>query len=272
VAARLLRGCRALDRAKVGNGIFVLGICMLAIATGCAKKVVRHGIPFDFDKVFVYRAESPPESWKDKGIRLAKDKEFDQAIESFVHHIEEEPQNFFGFNALAVCYKNMGDHSNAMKNFERALEFADSPEDKAKVLANIGNLYFSAQKPQAALGYYKEAASEFEKNPLYLILIARTFVVLNELDRARKVLDSAELIHKDLEKYERDEDRGLGSYLMAYCYAALNEEDKVFQHLENAVKANPDRYIERIRKDVSDEKSLLFTLKDDPRLKRILGA
>ena len=62
-----------------------------------------------------------------------------------------------------------------------------------------------------ALDNYKEAASEFPKDPLYLILIARNLVVLDEYERARKVLATAEKIHKNLEKYERGEDKGLGS-------------------------------------------------------------
>ena len=66
------------------------------------------------------------------------------------------------------------------------------------MLANIGNLYFSAGKPQVALDNYKEAASEFPKDPLYLILIARTFVMLDDHERARKVLAAAEKIHKNL--------------------------------------------------------------------------
>ncbi len=77
-------------------------------------------------------------------------------------------------------------------------------------------------------------------------------------------------MHKNLEKYERDEDKGLGSYLMAHCYLALNEEEKVFQHLENALKANADKYTSRIESDISDEKNLLYTLKEDPRLKKLL--
>jgi tetratricopeptide (TPR) repeat protein len=255
----------------LGRAGLLGALCLLALTVGCAKKLARHGIPFDLDRVFDNRFVTKQEDWREKGVRLAKEKGFSEAIEAFVRHVEEEPENFFGFNALAVCYKNLGDHSNAMKNYERALEFADSAEDRAKVLANIGNLYFSADKPQVALGYYKEAAAEFDKNPLYLIFIARTFVVLNDNDRARKVLASAEQVRKDLEKYERDEDKGLGSYLMAYCYAALSEEEKVFQHLENALKANPERYVGRIEQDITDEKNLLFTLKDDQRLRKMLN-
>lgn len=203
-------------------------------------------------------------------MRLAKDKDFDQAIDAFKRYVVKEPEDFFGFNAIAVCYKNIGDHTLAMKNFERALEFAETAEDRAKVLANIGNLYFSADKPQVALGYYREAAGESQKNPLYLVFIARTFVAMDEPDRARKVLVQAERMHKDLAKYERDEDRGLGSYLMAYSYLALNDEDRVYRYLENALKVNPEKYAARLEKDISDEKSLFYTLKDEPRLRKAL--
>jgi tetratricopeptide (TPR) repeat protein len=248
----------------------VAGICAAMMVGGCGKKPVGQGIVFDLDKVFTGRPSPALENWKEKGVRLAKDKNFGEAVEAFKNHVQEDPENFFGFNALAVSFKNMGDHSQAMKNYERALEFVDSAEERAKVLANIGNLYYSANKPQAALGYYKEAAAEFDKNPLYLVLIARTFVTLDEYDRARKVLTEAQKIHKNLDKYERDEDRGLGSYLMAYSYAALSEEEKVFTYLENALKTNPGKYVKRIEEDLSDEKSLLYTLKDDPRLQELL--
>jgi tetratricopeptide (TPR) repeat protein len=137
-------------------------------------------------------------------------------------------------------------------------------------LANIGNLYFATNKPQAALGYYKEAAGEFEKNPLYLILIARTFLVLNEPDRARKVITSAEENLRGLKTYERDEEKGLGYYLLGHCFAALGEEDKVLKYVEMALKANPDRFVPRVGKESHDHQSLFYTMKDHPDLRKLL--
>jgi tetratricopeptide (TPR) repeat protein len=252
----------------LGGLLLVLGV-MLATG-GCGKKITKTGVPFELDAVFQGKLPALKTSPKERGIRLAKERNFQEAIEAFTQHVLEEPENFSGFNALAVCYKNMGDHANAMKNFERALEFAESTEEQAKILANIGNLYYVANKPQVALGYYKEATTLFDKNPLYLILIARTFVALQEYDRARRVLATAEEISKDLEKYERDDERGLGSYLMAYCYVALNDEEKVYLHVENALKANPGRYVTRFKEDVDDSTSPLYTLKGDPRFEKII--
>ena len=204
-------------------------------------------------------------------MRQAKEGEFEPAIESFTKHVVEDPESFFGFNAIAICYKNMGDHTKAMQNFERALEFADDKEEKAKVFANMGNLYFAANSPQVALGYYKEAAAEFDKNPLYLILIARTFLHLNEPERATQSAYSSRRhtsrIWTSMNEMTR---KDLGYYLMAQCYLALNDEEKVFQRLEKALKANPFRYVKRIEKDITDEKSLMYTLKEDERLQKAL--
>ncbi|MFH0824943.1 MAG: hypothetical protein V2B18_19495 [Pseudomonadota bacterium] len=240
---------------------------------GCAAvtKSGRPGSPFfDFDQAFVQRRQAPQESWKAKGLQLVKEKRYHPAIEAFKHHVEDEPEDFFGYNAMAVCYKNLRDHAASIKNYERALELVESPEEKAKVLANIGNLYFNAHKLQAALGFHREAHAEFERNPVYLVLVARTFMALKEFERARKVLKAVEQSASDMEKYENGDDAGTGFYLVANCYAALGQEEEVINALKRAMKANPGKYAERIATDLSDEQSLFFTLRDDPRIKRIL--
>ncbi len=243
---------------------------MLLIVSGCGKKFGSHGIPFGLDKVFTGKLNPVKESWKDEGVRQAREGNFEPAIEAFTRHVLDEPESFFGFNAIAICYKNMGDYTKAMQNFERALEFADQKEEKAKVLANIGNLYFTMNSHQVAMQYYKEAANEFEKNPLYLILIARTWLMLNEPERARKVLISVEGIQKNLDRYEHGDEKGLGHYLLAQCYLALNDEEKMFKGFEKALKSNPLRFVKRIERDIGDEKNLMYTLKDDNRLSKAI--
>ena len=260
-----------------GPGLFrvlLIGVLGIALAAGCSKKVAHRTSVFDLGKVFsgqrVDHREQDSGTWKEKGLTLVEEKDFDKAIQAFTRYVEEEPEEFFGFNAIAICYKNSGDYSEAMKNFERALEFAESEEDRAKILSNIGNLYFTTNRPQAALGYYKEAVSRFKKNPLYLILIARTFILLDEPERAQKVLTKAEAMQRNLKTYERWEDRGLGHYLMAYCYVALGEEDRVLKYVDRALKANPEKYVTRLKKDIRDEKNLFFTMKEHPGLKKLV--
>jgi len=247
----------------------LIAFCIVALSCGCAKKVGHQGIAFDFDKIVMVKKPPEEEKPRDKGKKLAKEGKFEEAAQAYKKYVIEDPESYAGFNALAVCYKNLGDHAEAMKNFERALEFAEG-EERAIVLANIGNLYYSAKRYQVALDNYREAAKEFDKNPRYLILVARAWAALNEMDRARKVLATTEPVSRRLVKYESDEDTGLGYHLMAEVYASLNEEEKVYKYLEAALKASPERSMERIQQSIQDEKNLLYTLKDDPALKRLL--
>ncbi len=260
---------------NIHNNVRVIHAAFICLAiafgaSGCSKKITFSGMPFDMDKIVFENSREKTEDWKEKGVRLARQKEYFEAIEAFTNYIEQAPKDSFGYNALAVCYKNTGDQQLAMKNFEKALDLTPKGEGRAKILGNIGNMYFSSGKMQAALGFYKDAAAEFEENPLYVILVARTFVSMNDFDRARKALSQAEPNLKMLSRYERDEDRGQGYYLLAQSYAALNDEERMLENLDKALKINPGRYIGRIENDSSDETNLFYTLKDDPKLKKLI--
>lgn len=267
-------GISSKDSSLLGHVRFIqvaLSCLMLCLfLCSCSKKVLKSGMPFDMDKIAFENPTEKTGGWKEKGIQLARSREYNLAIEAFNKHVEENPKDSFGFNAMAVCYKNIGDYQSAMKNFDKALEISAKGEDRSKVLGNIGNLYFSTGKLQTALGFYKDAAAEFEDNPFYVILVARTFVSMNDFDRARKALSQAEPHVNKLETYERDEDRGLGYYLLAQSYAALNDEEKLFQSLDKALRLNPFRFSYKIRQDSADETNLLYTLKDDPNFTRLL--
>ena len=250
--------------------ISVVVLALAVLLPGCGTRLTKKGMPFELDKVFRGLFFVETETARDKGLRLVRERDYNGAIEAFKIAVIESPEDFFGFNAMAVCYKNLGDNAKAMLNYERAFELARSPEERAKVLSNIGNLYGVAKKHQVALGFYKEAQNESPQNPMYLILIARTFIYLDELPRAQKVVRAAEDIIADLPKHERDEDRGLGHYLMAQVYLALDDEENLFKALEKSVKANPQKFLKRLALDASDETNLFFTIRDEPRLKKLL--
>ncbi len=273
---RRRRSVDAHDRADPHHGALVIGamavlVCWAVLVGGCSKKIVKPGVPFDLDKIFATQTSSGKElSKKGRGVRLAKEKLYSQALKEFKAHILEQPEDFSGFNAIAVCYKNLGDQASAIRNYERALEFAVSPADRAKVLANIGYLYFGEKRYQSALGYYREAHSEFEQNPLYLIFIARTLIRLGDDDRARKVLREAEKMKEDLDRYDPDDSRGLSSYLMADCYLSLKDYSKFLDYFDRAIRANPGKYSDWLSENLSREDSPLREIKNGPRLKKIL--
>ncbi len=245
--------------------------CALLLFTGCSKKITRQKMVFDLDNLFWEQPESSSESLKEKGIRLAREKNFIDAIDALRKYTETEPKDYSAYNAMAISYKNIGDYSQAMKNFEKALSLTNKPEERAKILANIGNLYYLTAKYQAALGFYKEAAGEFDKNPMYMILIARTFVVLGDYDRAKKVVSIVDGKHLGTDDSEKDDDRGLNNYLLAEIYTGLNDEKEVYKNIAAALKANCARFEPKLRQDMRDEKNLFYTLQGDKRIEKMLA-
>jgi hypothetical protein len=127
------------------------------------------------------------------------------------------------------------------------------------------------------LGYYKEAHGYCPENLLFLASIARAFITLEDLERARRVLQEAESTQHPDQEPEEMEDRGMGHYLLAYCYAAMSQrapepEDSegVVKHAELALKADPNKFVNRIRKELADEKSPWFSFKDNEELNDIV--
>lgn len=258
---------------SMGSYRVLLLVGALMFVGACTNPTIRYDrMVFDLDKVFDYEVTEEEQSWKDKGRMLARLGDLEGAVEAFTSYVEERPEDYYGFNALAICYKKQGDHRKAMTNFERALEFAQTPDERAKILANIGNLYKTWGKPQVALGYYKEAAKESDGQPYHLILVSRAYMALDQSDRAKKVLEQIEHSDKPIEDPDNVDDPGLASYLMAVTYLALGkaEPDKVIRYLEDAVKADPDRFVLQIERDMNREQSLLYTLKGDPTLTAML--
>lgn len=223
----------------------------------------------EFQPAPVSGLESQEENHGAAGRRLVEAGDHAGAVEEFKRLVERRPEDFFAFNAIGVCFKNMGDNEKALRNFERALEFADLPKDQAKTLANIGNLYFSRGNLQAALGHYKEASSLWESNPLYLALIARTFMALGDPERAQRVLTGVSDLKSEKDYGDTQEEKARADYLMAVCWAGLGEEAEALKRLELALRSDPKKMSEKLERDRRDEKSLLYTLAEEPAFKAL---
>ncbi|MFH0959302.1 MAG: tetratricopeptide repeat protein [Pseudomonadota bacterium] len=254
----------------------LLGLCVLCsaltLSLGCSKKVVRNRTVFGLDNLSMEKSEKSAENLKDKGIELAREKSFEKAIEALKEHTQKNLTDSSAYNALGISYKSLGDFSSAMNSFEKALNMTKQPEERSKILSNIGNLYYAAGKYQAALGFYKEAASESDQNPLYLIFTARTFVMLGDYERARKVISQIEeKIPRSAQHKKDKEDVGLDHYLLAEIFTGLNEEKKVYENIEKALKANPARFVAKLSKDMQNEENLFFTLQGDKRIQKMLN-
>jgi tetratricopeptide (TPR) repeat protein len=210
-------------------------------------------------------------SWKDRGLALVGKRKYREAIVAFERYMKEHPNDFFGPNAVGICYKNIGNHKEAVRYFDRALELAQKPAQKAKARANLGSLYYSTGNLQTALGYFKEAASEDRANILYPVFIARTFVGLNEHERARNVLAQIERNRRVSEDMTRRSNAARAYYLAARCCPAMGDTDKVVPYLKRALALCPLTYLGRLKNDLENENSPFRSLREQSDMRKLLS-
>jgi hypothetical protein len=51
----------------------------------------------------------------------------------------------------------------------------------------------------------------------------------------------------------------------------LNEENKVYVNIEKALRADPARFVAKLRKDMQNEENLFYTLQGDKRIQKMLN-
>jgi hypothetical protein len=67
------------------------------------------------------------------------------------------------------------------------------------------------------------------------------------------------------------EDVGLDYYLLAEIFTGLNEENKIYENIEKALKADPVRFVAKLSKDMRNEENLFYTLQGDKRVQKMLN-
>ncbi|MGL4581488.1 MAG: tetratricopeptide repeat protein, partial [Flavobacterium sp.] len=72
---------------------------------------------------------------------------------------ENKPFNVFIYNALATCYAELEDYNTAIKNYEYALTFIESQQEKYIVLNNIASIYINIKEYTKAIAILKDITS-----------------------------------------------------------------------------------------------------------------
>ena len=144
-----------LDKGQISKLVTLIGrlcflSCVLILLVGCSKKIVMQKSVFDLDNLSFEQPESSGENLKGKGIRLAREKSFPEAIECLKKYTETEPKDFSAFNAMAISYKNIGDFAQAMKYFEKALNLTNVPETGQDTCQHRESLLLNSQVSSCA--------------------------------------------------------------------------------------------------------------------------
>ena len=116
----------------------------------------------------------------------------DEALVNARRARDLNPNNSSALNILGLCEVKRGELPAAIEHLTRSLRI--SPRDPNKPNSALAFAYFLAKDYAAALDHATVAASEAPSSPLPRALAAISHVGLNEVERAKAVVDSARRI------------------------------------------------------------------------------
>ncbi|MBR6099366.1 matrixin family metalloprotease [bacterium] len=82
-----------------------------------------------------------------------------QKLKEAKNYVAQAPDLPGGYIDMAIAYDDMGDFKNALASFQKAYNLSKEDSDKYIILYNISAMYLNNNKPEAALGYAKQAQS-----------------------------------------------------------------------------------------------------------------
>lgn len=190
-------------------------------------------------------------------IQICLEREWKEAEESLLKAIDLNPNNAYAYHYLSFLYTCLNKHDLAItyqnqallfdptslllnnglinrfylsKNFHQAIIVA---EESLELNSRSVSAYSLMSLSYAELGMFKEALEFSEKainlhplNELYL-MNAYIFALSGDINKGYEIL--GEVLEKSADKRDYD------SSNLAAVYSSLNDKDKTFEHLENAL-------------------------------------
>ncbi|PIQ23059.1 hypothetical protein COW36_02135 [bacterium (Candidatus Blackallbacteria) CG17_big_fil_post_rev_8_21_14_2_50_48_46] len=130
------------------------------------------------------------------GILLHQTTPF-EAIPHYREELRYRPDFWGCRNNLALCLEQTGQYEAALAEFHKALQDcpAQAEGEQARILENIGDLFFTQNKLREGLGYFQRALALQAVNPRLQLKIARS------QQRLGQILEAIQSLKKSLQLY-----------------------------------------------------------------------
>ncbi|MFD1095472.1 tetratricopeptide repeat protein [Salegentibacter chungangensis] len=220
-------------------------------------------------------------AYMEKGKVLEKLGRYNEAIENYKITLELEDPTSFAYLRIGKCFEKLGLHDLALTHYKKTVH-EDPLLDKGWIA--ITDFYIKKRNFQKALYYINKAIHIDEENVLYWKRYAKINNRLKFYEEAEQgYKKSLDLGNYELETWIKRCDIliGLGEYETAVknllqaiefypdtaeieyrltgLYFSLNDGDKAYHHLRNALEIDPEYYIiiEELFPDIFNRKSVL---------------
>ena len=164
------------------------------------------------------------------GHTQLRNKQYDQAVQTFTRGLEQFPDDSDIYNSLGVAYQYLGKSDEAEAAFLRAVELVP---DHAKPWLNLGKLYLSQRRLEQARHAFAQSLKcdprPANAHPAYHNL-GYVFFFQKDFQQARQAFERALHNRETAQTY----------YSLSHVFANLNLTDEQIHALEQAVRLKSD--------------------------------
>ena len=132
--------------------------------------------------------------WGENLIAQAK---FDKGLEKLQEALKINPKNYIALYNMAKVYFSLKKYKIAKEVLEDILNIT---KDDAQVLNMLGISYLKLKDFKAACGIFEKLKKDFPKNHILLCNLARCYLGLNEVQKAKEAAQEALLIFSDYDE------------------------------------------------------------------------
>jgi tetratricopeptide (TPR) repeat protein len=175
-------------------------------------------------------------------------KQYDRAIQHYIHVIEDFPKSSDVFRArinLAECYAATDKRREAISEYENVLPFTSDEKEKRRVRLNIADLYYEMNDLGQAVAEYQKVTA----NAAYDELSERAYLRIGGVRFLRDEFEDAIPAYEAVAQNTKDTTlRRVARFNMADCFERLSQYDLAVKTLEEpeADPKSPDYIKQRI--------------------------
>ena len=135
-----------------------------------------------------FKAMKPENYYFYLGETYFKLGDYEQSLDAHLQALKIKPTLFKSRVTAGVCYSKLGGTDDALRMYEKALEYDPQNADSVGLYVSLGSLYISQNKPYTAIDYLEKASAIYPEQPAAHAYLAIAYAMAYEYDKSDEQL------------------------------------------------------------------------------------
>lgn len=135
-----------------------------------------------------FKAMKPENYYFYLGETYFKLGDYEQSLDAHLQALKIKPTLFKSRVTAGVCYSKLGRTGDALRMYEKALEYDPQNADSVGLYVSLGSLYISQNKPYTAIDYLEKASAIYPEQPAAHAYLAIAYAMAYEYDKSDEQL------------------------------------------------------------------------------------